>query len=120
MTYWVFSTFLFVICQIIRDQNAVQLKSSNGFLQFIELHLIGLEQLFVHNYYNKFKIFLMLFSLIECEIICLMLLKVLILHLYCIAKNLTLAEVNKPYLNANQRLGSLFELTQRKVHDGKS
>ena len=101
MTYWVFSTLLFVICQIIRDQNAVQLKSSNAFLQFIELHIIGIEQLFIHNYYNKFKILITLFSLIECEIICLMILKVLILHLYCIAKNLTLAEVNKPYLNAN-------------------
>ena len=101
MTYWVFSTLLFVICQIIRDQNAVHLKSSNAFLQLIELHIIGIEQLFIHNYYNKLKIFMTLFSLIECEIICLLILKVLILHLYCIAKNLTLAEVNKPYLNAN-------------------
>lgn len=121
-------TFFFLcFLQIWLYQTHLELKSSNFALRFVELHVITFIRCFAsspdsatEHHSSRFNMIHLALCLFLTEIFLAQTSQRLLVYLYAIGRQMTVLEVENPFLFAKSRHGSLFQVRAQKQVDDRT
>jgi len=111
-----FSYLLFLSICILSQllmQRALKLESSTRPLRFVELHLVGATKMVTEMDFRFGPLFV-------AEMMWVYFYSLFARQLYCISRELTMLELEKPYLFVHSRLDSLFQLRKSRAYNIRS